>query len=410
MEAPEGWGAEVPAVALLPAEIGFQWVHHLPRLLTEQARALGERFRVPLPGYGPVLVLSHPEDLGVVFTSPDPGFVPREGRGVFSFLSTGSLLNQRGAAHRASRRRLLSALGAERLETARRAALRAAQEALHGARSGGRLDLTAYAESISTAAAAHLLFGRPAPGIARIVEAVLGAASPVLVTQTAAAARLQPILAEAHAEMAAEIRRGPGPEPCVLGALLEDAEAPPDPDELLTLAAAAQETTAVSLCWLAAEVFGPGPEAAGAREALLDTGGALLGAAVRESLRLHPPIAVIPAVHERPLALPGLTVPPGALVAPSPWLAHRHAGRWPEPERFLPARHLERSPAPWTWIPFGGGPRRCVGEAVALAVLEIGLDALLRGPRLAPLPRRPATSRRFLALAPAGRLLLTVVP
>lgn len=406
--------SEIPRVRLSAAEQGFRWLHHITSLLDACAAEHGDRFALQLAAYGTVVVVSHPDDIGAVFAAPDPGFSTSDGRGVFSFFSSGSTLNRTGADHRANRRRIAAALAGARLETVAAAAAEVVAAEVTGLVAGDGLDVTALGERVAAESAARLLFGRPVPALAPALAAVLSAASPALAMGATENARLCERTAQARAIVAQELASGPGPEPSVLGACQTDGLGAPDPDDLLTLASAAMETTAVSFTWLLVDLLTASDAAHAVRERLVsalaqeDTP-ALLEAAVRESLRLHPPIPAILTVLPQGVRGRDLALPPGAAVAPSPWLAHRRAAAWPDPLRFDPDRHLGRAAAPWTWIPFGGGARRCLGEAVAMSVIQAATATLLRRRRLGSIARRPASARRFIAIAPAGRVRVPVL-
>lgn len=403
-------------------EIGFRWVHHQTRLLEECAEELGDRFVLPLGAYGDVLVLRHPDDIGAVFAASELSFAPAEGVGVFGMFAASSPLRREGLDHRASRRRLVLALAGARLATVRAAAEQAVAAALAPLKVGDNLDLGALAERVSAEVSARLLLGRPAEAMPTAVSAMLGAAAPFS-AGGGQNNKLINLVSAARQALRLEVEAGPGPEPSVLSACSADGQPPIELEELLTVAAAAGETTAVSLCWLLADLLAPpSPTAPPAlapppleqlqRALQHEERPELLDATVRESLRLRPPIAAVLMRAPEALSLPGLALSADAVVAPSPWLAHRRPEAWPDPLRFLPERFLPAPPgraaAPHTWIPFGGGSRRCPGEQVAMHSLSAALAALLRRVRPGLLPRRPLPARRFLAIAPAGRLQVSV--
>jgi cytochrome P450 len=85
------------------------------------------------------------------------------------------------------------------------------------------------------------------------------------------------------------------------------------------------------------------------------------------------------------------------------YLAHRRAETYPEPERFRPERWPGARVDPHAWLPFGGGTRRCLGMAFALAEMKLVLATLRRRARLAPASDRPTrVVRRTITLAPSG--------
>jgi cytochrome P450 len=123
----------------------------------------------------------------------------------------------------------------------------------------------------------------------------------------------------------------------------------------------------------------------------------------KESLRLRPVIPVVGRRLKVPLTLRGYDLPEGIMVVPCVYLAQRHPDFWPDPARFLPERFLGKRPDPYTWFPFGGGPRRCIGMAFALYEMKAVLATMLSRVRLR-LAQRPLLKvvLRAFAFAPKG--------
>ncbi|HWB68226.1 MAG TPA: cytochrome P450 [Mycobacteriales bacterium] len=112
-----------------------------------------------------------------------------------------------------------------------------------------------------------------------------------------------------------------------------------------------------------------------------------LEAAIKEALRLHPPLILLLRVATEDIELHGFRIAAGDLVAASPAVSNRLTPDFPSPDEFAPARYLdprrEDDHNPWTWIPFGGGKHRCVGAAFALMQLKAIFSVLLRDYRWA---------------------------
>lgn len=200
-------------------------------------------------------------------------------------------------------------------------------------------------------------------------------------------------------------------------------------DELVTLVIAGHETVASSLTWTLGLLAGA-PVVQAQLHAELDTvlataAGPLRAprwtdlpalaharAVIDESLRLYPPAWVI---SRRALAadrIDSVTVPAGTLLLISPWLLHRREQTWPDPLRFDPARFLG-GPAHRRegYLPFGAGPRQCIGRDFALVEATLLLAALLRDrtverPAGASVPRVDA----LVTLRPRGGLPLLLTP
>ncbi len=145
------------------------------------------------------------------------------------------------------------------------------------------------------------------------------------------------------------------------GERLSDAELR---DHLVTLLLAGHETTATALAWALYEVGRDLEQMARARDAARTGDDAWLEAIFKESLRLHPVLAMVVRTLMRPTTLGGRLLPRGTTVAPSILLSHSDPANFPEPERFRPDRFTgDHPPSLTTWIPFGGGVRRCLGAA-----------------------------------------------
>jgi cytochrome P450 len=173
-------------------------------------------------------------------------------------------------------------------------------------------------------------------------------------------------------------------------------------DELLTLLLAGHETTATGLAWTF-DLLLHDPRvlqrAAERNEGYLD-------AVVKESLRLRPVIAGVGrVVKEAPFALNGYEVPVGLEINPSIRTIHRRGDLYPDPGRFVPERFLEPGGGPdtYTWLPFGGGSRRCLGASFALMEMRTVLDRVLERCALAPVDADLAEAQfRMITLAPKG--------
>jgi sterol 14-demethylase len=109
----------------------------------------------------------------------------------------------------------------------------------------------------------------------------------------------------------------------------------------------------------------------------------LLESAIKEALRLHPPLILLLRVAKQPLEVNGFAIEPGMLVATSPAISNRLPGDFPDTDAFVPSRYLEPRREdlanPWTYIPFGAGKHRCIGAAFATMQLKAIFSVLLRG-------------------------------
>jgi cytochrome P450 len=160
-------------------------------------------------------------------------------------------------------------------------------------------------------------------------------------------------------------------------------------DELMTLLVAGHETTATGLSW-AVELLARHPAELERLEADVAGGdGAYLDAVIKETLRLRPVIALVLRKLVEPTEIGGRLLPAGASVAPSIHLVHRRPEIYPEPEQFRPERFLDHPAGTYTWIPFGGGVRRCLGGAFAEFEMSVVLRELVARRRLRPAGGEP---------------------
>jgi cytochrome P450 len=161
-------------------------------------------------------------------------------------------------------------------------------------------------------------------------------------------------------------------------------------DQLATLLAAGHETTAGSLGW-ALERLARHPEVL---SRIRDGDEAYLDATVKEVLRVRPVLAITPRQVVGSYALDGWTLPAGVHVTPCIYLAHRRPDVWGDPTAFRPERFLDGAPEPYTFIPFGGGVRRCVGAAFATLEMKEVLRAVANRFELRPAAKEGERVRR----------------
>jgi len=126
---------------------------------------------------------------------------------------------------------------------------------------------------------------------------------------------------------------------------------------------------------------------AGAEDSYMD-------AVVKETLRLCPPVPVVVRRLLEPLELGGHLLPAGTVVAPCVYLIHRNEEIYPKPRHFLPERFLAEPPGTYTWIPFGGGTRRCLAASYAELEMKRVLRTVLSEVELRPADEDSERARR----------------
>jgi cytochrome P450 len=174
------------------------------------------------------------------------------------------------------------------------------------------------------------------------------------------------------------------------GSPMSDAEVR---DELLTLLTAGHETTATALSWAMERLVRYPEKFERLRNEALAGEDAYLTATIQETLRLRPVIVMVIRKLTEPVELGGYELPAGVAVNPCIHLVHRNPEIYPEPDRFLPERFLDNPPGTYTWIPFGGGVRRCLGAAFAQFEMSVVLSELVKCHDARP--ARPEAERPF---------------
>lgn len=204
----------------------------------------------------------------------------------------------------------------------------------------------------------------------------------------------------------------------------EDGQPMSDPelrDELMLLLFAGHETTASAMAWALYWVH----HLPHVRETLLQELDSLgshpdpmviarlpyLSAVCNETLRLYPvAMLTFPRVLNEPLELLGHSLMPGLNLAGCIYLLHHREDLYPDSHQFKPERFLERQFSPFEFMPFGGGARRCIGEALALFEMKLVLATILSRYQLALADRRPEVPRRRgVTLAPARGVKIQIL-
>ena len=181
-------------------------------------------------------------------------------------------------------------------------------------------------------------------------------------------------------------------------------------DELMTLLVAGHETTATSLAW-AFDLLLHNPDKLARLRTEVENGGDgdYLDAVIKETLRIRPVVPGVVRKLKEPFELRGYEIPVGTRVAPNIYLTHRNPAVFPEPDRFRPERFLDEPADTYSWIPFGGGIRRCLGASFALFEMKVVIPTILRRVELetaAPAPER--IRRRAITFAPENDALVIV--
>ena len=167
-------------------------------------------------------------------------------------------------------------------------------------------------------------------------------------------------------------------------------------DELITLLLAGHETTATSIAWAFERLLRtPGALRRVTEEVQSQGPGEYLDAVIKETLRVRPVVTEVFRAPAETVDLGGYRFEPGTQMAASIFLVQYDPELYPpDPEAFRPERFLEGAPEAYTWIPFGGGVRRCLGAAFAQLEMKVVIATVLARARLRA-PRARAEKARF---------------
>jgi len=178
-------------------------------------------------------------------------------------------------------------------------------------------------------------------------------------------------------------------------------------DQLMTLLVAGHDTTATALSWALERltrhpaILARAVRAADAAATGDPDGDEFLDAVARETLRVRPVVFDVGRILTEPVELAGYRLPAGVMVAPGIGLVHSSSEQYPDPDRFDPDRMAGATPGPTTWLPFGGGVRRCLGAAFAQFEMKTILRVVAQERRLV------ATTQ---AAEPVRRRAITLTP
>jgi len=194
-------------------------------------------------------------------------------------------------------------------------------------------------------------------------------------------------------------------------------------DEVITFIGAGAETTAHALSWTW-YLLAHHPEVAHRVHTELETrlGGRppspqdlphLLYSrmVLDEALRLYPPSVVLPRQANAPDEISGYAIPQDAVVVISPYVTHRHPEFWSEPEQFQPERFTPEQATRQhrgAYMPFGDGPRMCIGHAFALMEMHLVVATLAQAYTLQMVPEHPVVPEVAVTLRPRNGLWMTV--
>ncbi len=369
-----------------------------------------------------------------IFETITPERIKRTRRGI-------GLLNMNGEQHKQQRRLMQPAFHRKQIESYSDDMVAIAQDTLDRWHPGGTVDVAHAMQQLTLCVAGKTLFGLDlrdsAEGMGRLIKRMLErpffAPSVMLFPfdlpgtpfhrMMANAARLENELLA----LIARKRMDASAQPDVLAALIrardDDGTGMTDVELLgqtTTLLIAGHETSSNALTWtlfllsqhpevqadlvdeLESVLHGDAPAVEQLRSL------PLLERVVKESMRLIPPGALTSRVATAPFAIGPYELPKDAIVTISQYLTHRLPDLYPEPRRFQPQRWEHIDPSPYEYLPFGAGPRMCIGASFAMMEIKIVLAMLLQRYRLQPVPGTRVDWQVKLTLAPSRGMPMQV--
>jgi cytochrome P450 len=394
--------------------------------MMEECRArFGKRFTITLLGTPPFVMLADPAEIKEVFTAPPEVLHPGEGARILQpVVGRNSLILLDEDAHLSQRRLMLPAFHGEQIARLVDVMAQVAGDEVDGWPRDEPIALHPRLQALTLEIILRTVFGLDEG--ARL-DRLRGLLTEVLAIGTNPASMLPALQRDlgprtpwgrfvrvrdrVDAELYAlidERRADDAERDDVLALLLAARHEDGSPmsaeelrDELMTLLVAGHETTASELAF-AFERLVRTPGVLARLTSDLDDD-AYLTATVQEVLRRRPVLPLsAPRLVVQPIEIGGVRYEPGVCVVPNAYLVHHDATIYPEPYAFRPERFLEQSPGTYTWIPFGGGRRRCLGAAFATAEMKVVLRAVLERarPRAAGDGRYEISRRRSITLSP----------
>jgi cytochrome P450 len=402
------------------------------------AKRLGEIFTVTFWPSGMQLVMvSDPEVVKTVFTAP-PEVAP-SGAGsspIAPVVGESSVLTLIGPEHMRQRKLLLPPFHGERLRAYEDVIVEATKRDMATWPLGTPMKMVGHTRAITLEVILRAVFGVEAERMDALRRAIGALMAPVNALTILLIALRRPTrerpsgeLGEALAEMDRLIyeeiarRREEGDlseREDIMSLLLQARDEDGQPmtdqelrDELVTLLLAGHETTATSVAW-AIERLVRHPDKLARMVAEIDSerdGGEAryLSAIVDETLRVRPVVPIVVRMLTEEFEVDGYRLPPGTRVTPSIYLVNRNPRVYEDPEEFRPERFLENGPETFSWIPFGGGIRRCIGASFAQLEMRVILRTILS--ELEPsLPSDRKADRWLRAGEWTQRRAITLVP
>jgi cytochrome P450 len=404
----------------------------------ERCRArYGDRFTVDIgPPEGKWIFLTQPDEIREMFSAPADVLHPGEGARVLEpVVGSRSVLLLDGAEHLAQRKLMLPAFHGERMRALTGVMEEVAAAEVAGWRPGTPFTLHERTQALTLEVILRAVFGVAAgPQLDDLRTTLkqlldLGASPLTLLPlfrrnlgRLTTWQRFVEVRDRATVLISALIdeRRRTGEEgDDVMTMLLAARDEAGQPmtdrelrDELVTLLVAGHETTASALSWGFEQLVRAPATLARVTNAAVADDTAYLEATVKEILRRRPVLPIAqPRRIKQAVEIGGHTYEPGPALIGCIYLVHHDERLYPEPYAFRPERFLDGTPGKFSWIPFGGGVRRCLGASFAQLEMRIALKAILGQVEVASaLDGREGIGRRSITLSPRRGTPISVRP
>jgi hypothetical protein len=420
-----------PSAPSLIQTLGW-WNRPLAYLERNRAR-FGKRFTIRLLGVPPFVMLTDPADIKELFTAPADVLHPGEGARILEpVVGTNSVILLDEGAHLSQRKLMLPAFHGEKMEKLSDIVAEVTEREIESWPRDTPIELHPRLQSLTLEVILRAVFGLdPGPRLeairTRLTEILNIGSKPLgLIPQLQRApfgfgpwARFDELSAETDQLIyeLIEERRSDGEErDDVLSMLLEARHEDGSPmsdielrDELMTLLVAGHETTASALAWAFERITRTPHVAERLAEEADSDDDAYVTATIHETLRRRPVLPnVAPRLVKKPITLGGWHYPTDVLLVGNAYLVHHDPELYPDPYEFRPERFLDESPGTYTWIPFGGGRRRCLGASFAMLEMKLVLKAVFARSSVQPAESGMETPRRR-AITISPRAAATIV-
>ncbi|HXC46237.1 MAG TPA: cytochrome P450 [Solirubrobacteraceae bacterium] len=396
-----------------------------PTAVSMRARErYGKRFSVRLLGQPHFVVLSDPEDIKQVFQAPPEVLHPGEGARILEpIVGPNSVILLDEKPHLSQRKLMLPAFHGDAMQSLAELMSELTEREIASWPQDQPVALHPRLQQLTLEIVLRAVFGleqgaqldRLRELLTQVLEFAENPISLLPFAQRALAGRgpmgrlerlgeeTDRLIFELIEQRRSEDAQGPDVLTLLLGAEHEDGS-PMSPaelrDELVTALVAGHETTASQLAW-GFELLARNPRVATrlAGELDEDPDSAYLTATIQEIMRMRPVLMnAEPRLVKQQVEIGGVSYPPGVVLIASAYLVHHDPDIYPQPYAFRPERFLEseggKAPGTYTWLPFGGGRRRCLGASFALLEMKIVLRAVLERNLVMPVGDRPERARR----------------